>query len=249
MTLLYLYFFSYSWVQDQDKAEVWTDGVEDYLTYAKQLIKEYDDVIQSKGASAGTSNFGGGPGGSSVLNRLGGTGGASAAPAVTGFNFAPSSGAPTFGGFGGSNGTAAGTAAEDDEEAEETEEAGPSLELDSSNADILMSQRVKLMTQNAVERKWKDRGEGIVSIRRSKDGSGSPYLVFTTDAGRILLNAPLVKGLKPVVNPKALRNLIMFLISKVSADEPEERNMQLFKCASPEAQQELHAKIMELVGE
>lgn len=241
-------------MKEQSRTEVWTDGVEDYLTYAKQLLKDYDDVIQ---ANAGTSapNFGAGvaAGGSSVFNRLGGgAGGAGTsapAPPVIGFNFAPAGGAPSFGGFGGTNGTATGTAEEEDDGAEETEEAGPSLELDSSTADILMSQRVKLMTQDPVAKKWKDRGEGIVSIRRSKDGSGSPYLVFTTDAGRILLNAPLVKGLKPVVNPKAPKNLIMMLISKVSADEPEERNMQLFKCASPEAQQELTAKISSLIPE
>ena len=47
--------------------------------------------------------------------------------------------------------------------------------------------------------------------------------------GRVLINAPLVKGLKPMSNAKAPAAVIMFLISSV--DGAEERAMHMFRRA------------------
>ena len=48
-----------SWVAEQSSAapkELWTDGVEDYLKYAKQLMADYRDVLeQGKDGGAGTT--------------------------------------------------------------------------------------------------------------------------------------------------------------------------------------------------
>ena len=49
-------------------------------------------------------------------------------------------------------------------------------------------------------------------------------------AGRVLINAPLVKGMKPTVNAKAAAALVMFLISRVDPSGPEERAMHMFRC-------------------
>ena len=48
--------------------------------------------------------------------------------------------------------------------------------------------------------------------------------------GRVLINAPLVKGMKPMSNAKAPASLIMFLISSV--DGKEERAMHMFRRAA-----------------
>lgn len=64
-------------------------------------------------------------------------------------------------------------------------------------------------------------------------------------AGRILINAPLVKNMKPITNPKTPRNIVMLLFSSV--DGSEERSSNLFKCESPEAMQALLAVITENV--
>lgn len=45
----------------------------------------------------------------------------------------------------------------------------------------------------------------------------------------MLINAPLVKGMKPMANAKAPASVIMFLISSV--DEQEERAMHMFRWA------------------
>lgn len=224
-------------MNEQDKAEVWCDGVDDYLKYARQLMKEYDDIL-AKGDQMETRP-------SSIFGQDIGK----SAPSVT-FNFAAAaSPAPfVFTGFAANPATNGAQPADDeDEEAEEEADTGPSIALESASADILMSKRVGLMSLNPETKKWKDRGTGTLTLRRSKDGAGNPYLVFTTDSGRVLLNAPLVKGLKPIVNPKAPKNLIMMLISRVSADQPEERGTQLFKCDSVESLKELLAKVTELV--
>lgn len=42
---------------------------------------------------------------------------------------------------------------------------------------------------------WKDRGKGMLTLRKPEEAGRSPYLVFTTDSGKILLTAALYKGL------------------------------------------------------
>lgn len=180
----------------------------------------------------------------------------SGASSTSGFSFGTA--APTSFGFGGnaaftsenkSNG-ATNDAPEGEEENEEVDNE-PSLELESDSADIVLKQRVKLMSNDPETKKWKSRGIGTLSIRQAKEasstGSRAAYMVFTTDAGRVLLNAPLVKGLKPTMNPKAPKNVVMMLISRVDPDQPEERGLQLFQSSSAESASELLNKINEFV--
>ena len=72
-----------------------------------------------------------------------------------------------------------------------------------------------------------------------------PIITAHAPAGRILINAPLVKNMKPITNPKTPRNMVMLLFS--NADGSEERSSNLFKCESPEAMQALLAIITENV--
>lgn len=225
------------WVKQQDKSEVWTDGIEDYVSYANQLLKEYDDVINSKSdapkPATGAFNFG------STTNQP-------SAPTSL-FNFAPTTSTPTFG-FGAAPAQPATQEnAEDDAEDEEEADDGPSLELESDNADILLSQRVGLLT--SIDQKWKDRGTGLLTIRQSKQPSASGqkvvYIVFTTDTGRVLINASLIKGLKALSNPKNKKAVIMFLKSQIEGKE--EAYNHFFRCGSEDAAKELLAKINEFV--
>ena len=55
--------------------------------------------------------------------------------------------------------------------------------------EILVKQRVKLMSLDP-EKKWKDRGQGTLTLRRAvrEDASAKrPYFVFTTDSGARLV--------------------------------------------------------------
>lgn len=110
---------------------------------------------------------------------------------------------------------------------------------------MLAKQRVKLTTMTP-EKKWKDKGTGTLTLRRATGAEGAgkrPYFVFTTDSGRVLINAPLVKGMKPTTNPKVPTSVIMFLISSV--DGQEERAMHMFRCESADAAKQLLATISE----
>ena len=215
-------------------------------------MQEYQDVLKGEAPadktapSASFQGFG--------ASSLAGNSAAAAAPPGGGglFNFpsapAPGLGQFGFGGFGAKPAAAAVEEEDGNEEDGEAEDEQPSFALQSESADILMSKRVGLMSLNRDTKKWKDRGTGTVSLRRNKSGSGSPYIVFTTDSGRVLLNAPLLPGLKPTVNPKQPQNVIMMLISRVSPDEPEERGSHLFKCGSVAEQKEFVAKVNELLA-
>ena len=52
-------------------------------------------------------------------------------------------------------------------------------------------------------------------------------MLLPLPTGRVLINAPLVKGMKPMTNAKAPASVIMFLISSV--DGKEERAMHMFR--------------------
>jgi hypothetical protein len=190
----------------------------------------------------------------------------------TGGAFGLSSSAPAFGGFGGSGAasaansggslfnvpstgtlgsfsTGAATAGGDDDEGGEEEEGAgePSVQVEAGEGtELLAKERVKLMSMSP-DKKWKDKGQGTLTLRRAtgeQAAASRPYFVFTTDSGRILINAPLVKGMKPTSNPKAPASLIMFLISSVEGKE--ERGMHLFKLESAEAAKKLAATVAEL---
>ena len=139
-------------------------------------------------APAGTNLFGAPPTG--TFNFGGGA--AAAAP--------PAAGGGGGFGFGGPGGAAA--AADDDAEAEEEEETETVLD---GGATILFKEKAKLHTQGP-DKKWVDRGAGVLTVRAPSGGgeggaagasasSRRPYLVFTTDSGRVLLNAGCYRGL------------------------------------------------------
>ena len=123
---------------------------------------------------------------------------------------------------------------------------GSEPQIDEANkADVLFSKKVHLLTQDSETKKWKDKGTGTFSLRKSKDDGGGKrvaYIVFTAATGKVLINAPVVKGLKPIVNPKANSNVIMILISRDDSGV-EVKNMHLFKCGSSELASELNAAV------
>ncbi|KAL4458574.1 hypothetical protein ABPG75_013439 [Micractinium tetrahymenae] len=299
-----------AWVAEQASSapkELWTDGVEDYLKHAKQLLADFKDVLDSTAAAdkpaepaaaaaapaPGTSKpplapgslFGaggsgtGGAGGAaappaSIFGGLPPAGGAAAGGSGGGFAFGSgAAGAPAFGGFGaagstpgsaansGGSGlfnvpstgtlgssfnTGAVTGANDDEGEEEQQDVEPSVQVEAGEGtEMLAKQRVKLMSMNP-EKKWKDKGMGTLTLRRATAGEAAgkqPYFVFTTDSGRVLINAPLVKGMKLTSNAKVPTSVIMYLISVV--DGKEERAMHMFRCESPDAAKQLLATVSE----
>lgn len=219
------------WVQGQNTKELWLDGVEDYVEYAKEIAKEFKDVIDGKEAAkkAVTSGF---------------------------FDFTAPQGtsAPVSQTFGGgvTAATAPSTADKGDEEGDEegqnAEEEEEELVVDTSKADVLYSMKLHLLTQDAASKKWKDKGTGIFSLRQSKPSSEGEkavsYIVFAATSGKVLINAPVVKGLKPMINPKSPANVVMFLISK-EEDGSEKKEMHLFKCGSPDVAKEVVVKVSE----
>ncbi|EFN54150.1 expressed protein [Chlorella variabilis] len=290
-----------AWVAEQSRAapkELWTDGVEDYLQYAKQLLADFKDVLEDSGkpaaaaggTGAGVFGFGasapaaGAPAAGSSKPPLapgglfGGssTGGAAAPASIfgalpsTGGAFALGGSAPAFGGFGSGAGSAANSggsglfavpstgtlgsslntgaaAAEEDEEGDEGEQdAEPSVQLEAAEGtEMLAKHRVKLMSMQ--NNKWTDRGLGTLTLRRSTGddaASKRPYFVYTTDSGRVLINAPLVPNLKPTINPKTPANIVMLLFSTV--DGVEDRGMHVFRCESADVAKQLLKTITEL---
>lgn len=218
------------WIQKQDKKELWLDGIDDYVEYAKQLSKEFEDVLKGEEKTPGAT---------------------STTPAVSGgiFNFsAPPNPVQThaFGVFGQEGKVDVQETPVDDENQQEDDAI--ELEMDTTKADVLFTKKLHLLTQDQETKKWKDKGTGIFSLRRSKptDESTKPvtYIVFTATSGRVLINAPVVKGLKPMVNPKSPANVIMFLISR-EEDGTEKKEMHLFKCGSEDAANEVVSHVAE----
>lgn len=61
--------------------------------------------------------------------------------------------------------------------------------MDESSSKILYKSNAKLFFQDPVEKKWKDRGLGTVTVRQPNKGDAtgklpSPFIVFTMDSGR-----------------------------------------------------------------
>ncbi|KAL6776285.1 hypothetical protein ACKKBG_A20525 [Auxenochlorella protothecoides x Auxenochlorella symbiontica] len=94
-------------------------------------------------------------------------------------------------------------------------------------------------------KKWEDRGRGMLTLRQPRSG-GQPFLVFTTDTGRVLVNAPLVRGMKPTGNPKTPRNLVMALHNAVGGGPPA-HGMYIFKAEDAEAAKALRGAILQHV--
>lgn len=219
------FFLCCRWVQGQNTKELWLDGVEDYIEYAKEITKEFKDVIdgkepEKKPVTSGFFDF--------------------TAPQASG---APP---PTIG-TGAIPATTPSTADNDDEQQQQNEDEDE-LVVDTSKADVLYSMKLHLLTQDAASKKWKDKGTGIFSLRQSKPSSEGEkavsYIVFAATSGKVLINAPVVKGLKPMINPKSPANVVMFLISK-EEDGSEKKEMHLFKCGSPDVAKEVVAKVSE----
>ena len=228
-------FCSCRWVTRQDKKELWLDGVEDYVKYAKKISTDFKDVLDGKStngappAAAGLFNFAAPQQNTSAAGAFSTSSGFGSG----GFNFSAKPFAQTT-----TDAGAKGNAEEKEEDQQDGEDKEPSkVEIDTSKAEVLYNERLHLMTQDSETKKWKDRGTGAFTVRLSKPEEGSSgqvsYIVFTTDSGRVLINAPIVKGLKPMINPKSPANVIMMLIS-AQEDGSNKNEVHLFKCGSKE---------------
>lgn len=216
----------YRWIASQNNTDLWIDGVQDYIKYAKALESEFSTVLNSKPPpsffppppSSTTAPFTSGfnfaapppqqqQNGSGVFNV-----------ASTGtLNTASFSNAATAG----TNNTQADNKDDDDDEQQQEE---PALQVQPTNAEVLGRFRAKLMSQSIKDKKWKDRGLGTLTLRKATDpeASKSPYLVFTTDSGRVLVNAPLVKGIRPTLMTKQPSSVIMCLFNAIKEGEEDE---------------------------
>lgn len=223
------------------------------------VTKPASSLFGGDSKPAAPSLFGAPPAGGDKPSLFSFGGGASAVPAAGSvppplFSFGGSGAAPASGGslFSAAPApapAAGGGDANDDDEAEEEEPE--EVELGSSgDVEILSRAEVKMMALGD-NKKWADRGAGTLTLRRSRAAgpSSKPFVVFTSSAGRVLVNAPLVKGMGPTCPPKTPCNMVMFLISSLPAaadgEAPkEERGMRLFKFASPEAMQGFKENIL-----
>jgi len=227
------------WIQSQDKTLLWLDGVEDYRAYAEEICKDLKEIDA----------------------RAGDASAAAAVPAERAepklFNFNPSStaaAAPSagFGSFSAvpaaSNKPSEVIVLDGDDETEQNggDKDGDQPLIDEANAaDVLFSKKVHLLSQDPETKKWKDKGTGTFSLRKSKDsgdGKRVSYIVFTAATGKVLINAPVIKGMKPMVNEKAPSNVIMLLFG-VDDTGAQSRQMHLFKCGSLEAANELRSAV------
>lgn len=227
------------WIQSQDKTLLWLDGVEDYRAYAEEICKDLKEIDA----------------------RAGDASAAAAVPAERTepklFNFNPSStaaAAPSagFGSFSAvpaaSNKPSEVIVLDGDDETEQNggDKDGDQPLIDEANAaDVLFSKKVHLLSQDPETKKWKDKGTGTFSLRKSKDsgdGKRVSYIVFTAATGKVLINAPVIKGMKPMVNEKAPSNVIMLLFG-VEDTGAQSRQMHLFKCGSLEAANELRSAV------
>ena len=218
----------------RNSASLWLDAVADYREYAEAIAKELDKVPAAapKAPVAEPNNI------EPAFNF------SSQPVSTTGFGW--SSGAPASAAPASAPATAPSAAKPDAEVVVLDDDDGSEPQIDEANkADVLFSKKVHLLTQDSETKKWKDKGTGTFSLRKSKDdgvGKRVAYIVFTAATGKVLINAPVVKGLKPIVNPKANSNVIMILISRDDSGV-DVKNMHLFKCGSSELASELIAAV------
>lgn len=218
----------------RNSASLWLDAVADYREYAEAIAKELDKVPAAapKAPVAEPNNI------KPAFNF------SSQPVSTTGFGW--SSGAPASAAPATAPATAPSAAKPDAEVVVLDDDDGSEPQIDEANkADVLFSKKVHLLTQDSETKKWKDKGTGTFSLRKSKDDGGGKrvaYIVFTAATGKVLINAPVVKGLKPIVNPKANSNVIMILISRDDSGV-DVKNMHLFKCGSSELASELIAAV------
>lgn len=226
-----IHYHCYRWIAEEAQSEVdrvWTAGVEDYLTYVKGLCSEYSDVLEGEGKADPTP------------------------PAPPAFQL-PASSTPnlSFGGaalaapgafaFGTPAAAAPGPQADDDEA--EPEEEPTEVAMGGDDVEVLLKQRVSMLSMTP-EKKWKSMGQGTVTLRRPASSAARPFVAFTTDTGRVLLTAPLLKGLKPSFNPNKPANLIMMLANSVGTKEPQSA-MYIIKCLDGDAAKELRTAVNE----
>ena len=211
----------------------WTAGVEDYLTYVKGLLSEFSDVVEASDAKESAPKaptFDAAPAfklpaASAPALSFGG----GAAPGL--FSFGPPA-------------TAAAAPGEDEDEDAQDEEP-TEVAMGGDDVEVLYKQRVTVLSMTP-EKKWKGMGQGALTLRRPTTGGGRPFLAFTTDAGRVLLTAPLLQGVKPSFNANKPANLIMMLANSVGTDQPQSA-MYIIRCADGDASKELRAAITEHV--
>jgi hypothetical protein len=190
----------------------------------------------------------------------------SEAPAASGglFSLPPTQPLPSLFSFAtGNAGTASGAAAsapvqngakenDNGDAPDENPEDKVKVQLDETASDILYRDNAKLYFQDKVTKKWEDRGRGNLTLRRAKQqpgdsGPNTPFLVFTMESGRVLLNASLYKGLS-MQQQKAMV-LMTLEVAEGGDDGAAKAAMTLvnFRLRSQEDGKNFHDKIKEHV--
>ncbi|KAL6777192.1 hypothetical protein ACKKBF_B20525 [Auxenochlorella protothecoides x Auxenochlorella symbiontica] len=227
------------WIAQQASSQptqVWTAGAEDYLHHSKQLLADFQDVLQAADQPAPSALGATKP----SLPAFGGLSTPAATAATPLFNFGA---APVSLGTPGPTPSAA-PPIEAHEEEEDVQEEPEEVQIETGDIQVLLKQRASLLVMSEAK-KWEDRGRGMLTLRQPRSG-GQPFLVFTTDTGRVLVNAPLVRGMKPTGNPKTPRNLVMALHNAVGGGPPA-HGMYIFKAEDAEAAKALRGAILQHV--
>mmetsp|Transcript_8650 Transcript_8650/g.25982 ORF Transcript_8650/g.25982 Transcript_8650/m.25982 type:complete len:565 (+) Transcript_8650:182-1876(+) len=139
-------------------------------------------------------------------------------PLPTMFSFgapAPSGGAPRAG--------AAKTAEEDDDgQLDENPEDKVTVALDETSNEVLFRETAKVYFQEKGSNKWVDKGRGTLTLRRERvpDGgtsTSSPFIVVTTDSGRVLLSANLYSNMT-LTQPPNKQQMVLAALHLVLAE-------------------------------
>ncbi|KAK9825913.1 hypothetical protein WJX81_005791 [Elliptochloris bilobata] len=174
---------------------------------------------QPGAASAGALSNGGGAGFSGS-----GAFGLGAPPAGAFGGFGAPRPQPSLGVAAGGDGGAIGGSTEDATEEEAPKEFVPEVKVDEAGAAILYKSRAKVYVQGG-DKAWKEKGQGLLTVRQpASGGTGPPQIVFTTESGRVLVNAALYKGIRVV--PQATKPNMATLSLVVAATEAEEASMR-----------------------
>lgn len=87
---------------------------------------------------------------------------------------------------------------------------------------------------------WKEKGQGLLTLRQpSGGGSGPAQIVFTTEAGRVLVNAALYRGVKVVPQARTLLPAASYVAQTSHPVCPYDLSsvlkLEVSECCSPRA--------------
>ncbi|RLM65014.1 uncharacterized protein C2845_PM16G16910 [Panicum miliaceum] len=239
-----------SWVQLQlqnHPAELWEDGIKDYLSHASEIMEKFKDVVNwlrqnqagSKAVSspspqkdektnppaADDSKLLVQPSSDNtqkapVMVSSSSAFQSSSSPTPNLFSFPSKSQMPDFSG----NQNASEASADADEDAEPEKPSSPSVKKAEEKGIVVVHEaKCKVYVKHDDATKgWKDIGVGQLSIR-SKEGAekaskeSTPTIVIRNDVGKILLNALIYKGIKMNVQKNTVASI--FHTSDTQSDE------------------------------